>query len=84
MNTKFVLCHYALRVWNKHHRGSIHLYGHSHNSIDNSHGKSMDVGIDAIYSLLDEYRPISIIEILKIMKNRDIQKIDHHLKKEIK
>lgn len=75
---KFVLFHYAMRVWNRHHRGSIHLYGHSHNSIDNNHGKSMDVGVDAIYDLFKEYRPINSNEIFKIMNKRQTQKIDHH------
>lgn len=29
-----ILSHYAMRVWNKHHRGSIMLYGHSHGTLD--------------------------------------------------
>jgi len=29
-----ILSHYAMRVWNKSHRGSIMLYGHSHSTLD--------------------------------------------------
>lgn len=32
--TKIILCHYAMRVWNNSHHGSIMLYGHSHGSLD--------------------------------------------------
>ncbi len=28
------LCHYAMRVWNRSHKGSWMLYGHSHSSLD--------------------------------------------------
>jgi len=72
------LSHYSHRVWDRSHEGVIHLYGHSHNSIDNNYGKSMDVGMDAIYALKGEYRPISIEEILDIMKDRDVKLVDHH------
>jgi calcineurin-like phosphoesterase family protein len=41
-----VLCHYALRVWNKSHHGAIHLYGHSHNNLPGD-SQSCDVGVDA-------------------------------------
>ena len=75
---KLCLFHYSMRVWNKCHRGSIHLYGHSHNSIK-EHGKSMDVGVDSIYSIKGEYRPISIEEIFKYMKNKDTRIVDHHV-----
>lgn len=75
---RLCLFHYALRVWNGHHRGSIALYGHSHNSINNHYGKSMDVGVDAIYALKGEYRPISIEEVMKEVGKREKQKIDHH------
>lgn len=74
----FCLFHYAMRVWNRSHYGSIHLHGHSHNSIDNNWGKSMDVGVDAIYALKGEYRPISIGEVMKIMEKRKIKNVDYH------
>lgn len=32
--TKFVMSHYAMRVWNQSHYGSIMLYGHSHGTLD--------------------------------------------------
>lgn len=41
-----VLSHYAFRVWNKSHYGSVHGYGHSHGSLEGL-GRSMDVGYDA-------------------------------------
>ena len=29
-----VLCHYPIMFWNHQHRGSVHLYGHVHNSVE--------------------------------------------------
>lgn len=75
--TYFHLNHFAHRVWNKSHRGSIHLYGHSHSSIPDF-GKSMDVGIDAAYKIYGEYKPFHIDDIVRIMEKREIQKVDHH------
>jgi calcineurin-like phosphoesterase family protein len=40
-----VLCHYCLRVWNKSHYDSWHLFGHSHGQLP-ALGKSLDVGVD--------------------------------------
>lgn len=40
------LSHYAHRVWPGSHRGSYHLYGHSHGKLPGV-GRSMDVGLDA-------------------------------------
>jgi len=48
------LCHYSLRVWDRSHYGSWHLYGHSHGNLpllDNS----LDVGVDCW-----NYQPISL------------------------
>ena len=39
------LSHYAHRTWPGQHNGTIHFYGHSHNSIPNF-GMSRDVGVD--------------------------------------
>jgi calcineurin-like phosphoesterase family protein len=49
-----ILCHYAMRVWDRSHYGSMHLYGHSHGHLPD-YGKSMDVGVDC-----HNYYPISV------------------------
>ena len=45
-NQEIVLCHYAMRVWNKKHYGSWHLYGHSHGNLLEDDSLSFDVGVD--------------------------------------
>lgn len=80
---EFIMSHYAFRVWNRSHHGSIHLYGHSHDSLDRGGeewGKSMDVGIDSAFRRFGEYRPFSLDEILSIMVKRPINIVDHHNK----
>src|SRR5690606_30214942 len=73
-NKHLVLNHFALRVWNGSHRGSIHLYGHSHMSLEHSPwGKSMDVCI-----IGNNYYPYELNDIIKIMDKRNIKIIDHH------
>ena len=49
-----VLCHYSLRVWDRSHYGSWHLYGHSHGNLPPLKN-SLDVGVDCW-----DYRPVSI------------------------
>lgn len=81
-NLTIVMCHYAMRVWNRSHHGAIHLYGHSHDSLDleGNWGKSMDVGVDSAYRILGEYRPFNLKEIIDIMSKREVKVIDHHKK----
>jgi len=74
-----VLCHYAMRVWNKSHHGSWHLYGHSHDSLEKEvWGRSMDVGVDSANRILGEYRPFSFDEISRILSKREFKGVDHH------
>jgi calcineurin-like phosphoesterase family protein len=74
---KFMLDHTANRVWFDSHKGSIHLYGHSHAALEDiPWGRSMDVGIDNAFRLFGEYRPFSITEIIDIMSKRQI--LQHH------
>jgi len=61
-----VLCHYALRVWNRSNRGSWHLYGHSHGRLpEMPTSLSMDVGIDT-----HEFRPWHYDEIVGVMEKK--------------
>jgi len=57
----FTLCHYPMRQWPSSHRGSFHLYGHSH-GIMPPYGKSFDVGWDR-WS-----RPLPVDEVLQILE----------------
>jgi calcineurin-like phosphoesterase family protein len=52
-----VLCHYAMRVWNRSHHGSLHLYGHSHGTLPGD-SQSCDVGVDCW-----DFRPVTLDEI---------------------
>lgn len=56
-NKKLVLCHYAMRVWNGSHHGSLMLYGHSHGSLPGSN-QSLDVGVDCW-----DYKPVNLEQI---------------------
>lgn len=71
------MSHYSHRVWEGSHKGYIHLYGHSHDTIKD-YGRSMDVGVDVAYRLTGEYRPFSLDEIIQIMEKRDPFMADHH------
>lgn len=71
--------HYAHLVWDKSHHGALHVFGHSHGTINNmAVGKSMDIGIDNAFIEFGEYRPFSIWEVLKILDGKQKQHIDHH------
>lgn len=59
-----VLNHYAMRVWNKSHFNSWHLYGHSHGRLPGV-GKSFDIGVDCW-----NFTPLSYEEVKKEMEKR--------------
>jgi calcineurin-like phosphoesterase family protein len=75
-----VFCHYAMKIWPWSHHGSIHLYGHSHSSLqDDPKSLSMDVGVDTCLFGHEKYTPYSIDEIFHIMDNhKKFAAIDHH------
>lgn len=71
---RIVLCHYAMRVWNKSHYGAWQLYGHSHGSLpDDPNALSLDVGVDC-----HDYRPISYQQVKALMSAKTFKPIDHH------
>lgn len=63
---KIILCHYALKVWSGSHRGTWHLYGHSHGALkDDSVSLSIDVGVDCF-----NFYPVSFEQIKSIMEQK--------------
>lgn len=89
----FILCHYAMRVWNKSHHGSIMLYGHSHGTLDEMTPEIANPTWIGDKYYIKNYRtmdvgvdtnnlfPYSIEDIIRIMNKRDVAlEIDHHNK----
>ena len=69
-----VMCHYAMLVWNKSHRGSYMLHGHSHGSLKYPYPmRIMDVGSDP-----QGFFPISLEEVEKYMEKINQTVVDHH------
>jgi calcineurin-like phosphoesterase family protein len=69
-----VLCHYAMKVWNKSHYGAWQLYGHSHGTMpDDPNSLQLDVGVDCW-----NYAPVSYEEIKAKMKLKTWKPVDGH------
>jgi calcineurin-like phosphoesterase family protein len=69
-----VLCHYAMRVWDRCHYGTWHLHGHSHGSLpDDPHALSWDVGVDT-----NDFSPLSVPQVAEIMSKKRFVPTDHH------
>ncbi|KKN70947.1 hypothetical protein LCGC14_0425490 [marine sediment metagenome] len=59
-----VVCHYAMRRWERSHYGSWQLHEHSHGRLE-SIGLQHDVGVDA-----NNYYPVSLVDLVEIMKHK--------------
>jgi calcineurin-like phosphoesterase family protein len=78
----FICMHYPIASWHDMNQGVIHLHGHVHlpPHLRLADGKAMDVGVDG-----NGLEPLSMNEVLSIMKDRLIKKLalpkDHHEKR---
>jgi calcineurin-like phosphoesterase family protein len=87
-----VLCHYAMRTWDKGHHGTWMLYGHSHGTLPPYHLKGHGL-VTKDYTTMEyiyfktmdvgvdthpEFRPYHIDEIRKIMEDKSPLLVDHH------
>ena len=78
----FVCMHYPIASHHDMNQGVIHLHGHVHlpSHLRIAEGKAMDVGVDG-----NGLEPLSLGEILMIMKDQPIKKLslpkDHHEKR---
>jgi calcineurin-like phosphoesterase family protein len=79
IDANLVLMHFPIASWNNMSKGFIHLHGHVHlpKDVRIGKGKTMDVGVDG-----NDFKPISLDEVLKIMKAQPISSAvtgDHHI-----
>ena len=76
-DTRLVLFHYALRVWNRSHGGAVHLYGHSHNSLPGDR-QCCDVGVD---NPAWRYGPTTLEQIRTFLAIQpEHVAVDHHVR----
>ena len=68
-NKKLLVSHFAHRVWERSHKGSYHVYGHSHQGLPPL-GKSFDIGVEG-----HDYSPWSLEEIFSRMETLE----QHHV-----
>lgn len=63
---KIFLSHYAHAKWPGSHRGSFHVFGHSHGLFPGL-GRSMDIGVDA-----HDFKPISFEEVVTRLESKEV------------
>ena len=74
------LHHYACRVWRDSHKGSYHLYGHSHAALPEANTLSFDCGVDS----RPDYAPWSEEEVDSKMKAKKAAGAIDEMEAEIK
>lgn len=70
---RLFLSHYAHTVWNKAHKGSWHLFGHSHGSLIMDQSTKMDIGVDT-----HGFSPYSFWDVKDILSKRIYKSTDTH------
>ena len=75
-NQRIFLSHYCHKVWPASHKGSYHLWGHSHGKLDEeerkTNRKSLDVGVDNTVNYNKPFgEPWSFKEIQRLFNNRE-------------
>lgn len=72
----FVLFHYPIYSWNGIWRGHIHLHGHTHKNTNDIYFKPpISERILNVNCEFFDYKPLSIVKIIDIMKDRNFGKI---------
>lgn len=69
--TKICMFHYNIRNWNQQGRGSVHLFGHSHGSLQPP-GKCLDVGYDNLGCIVE------LEDAFNIANSKEVFVEDHH------
>lgn len=63
-DTTIIMCHYAMRSWNKKHYNSYHIFGHSHSTLEDF-DLSFDCGVDG-----NNFIPWSLDEVIIRMQSK--------------
>ena len=73
--TLFTCMHYPIYSWNKSHRGSYHVHGHTHGNLHHGEEASYYVNRRAIDvgCMLHDYRPVSYLDVIEKLKNVELK-----------
>ena len=66
---RICMFHFPMKEWNKRHRKSWHLHGHTHGQLE-PEGCSLDVGFDSRF-ISYEYKPIHLDEVIEFMRKKE-------------
>ena len=80
---RIVMCHYAMRVWDQSHYGTLQFHGHSHGTLSPTKNQ-LDVGVDNAFLLCGEYRPFSLEEAMQSAMSYQTSQVltgDHHFER---
>ena len=78
----FICMHYPIASWDSMNANMIHLHGHTHlpKHLRIADGRAMDIGTDG-----NDLEPISLNEVVSLLKNQPIKKLclpkEHHEKR---
>ncbi len=63
-----------MKVWKGNHRGTWHLYGHSHGTLpDDPNARCFDIGVDC-----HNFTPVSFGQVKELMAKKNFKPLDHH------
>lgn len=65
----FCCMHFPIEEWNDRHRKAYMLHGHSHGNTPIKKDR-LDVGMDNIYKIFGEYKPINYKELMQYFNNQ--------------
>ena len=73
------LFHFPITSWHKQGYGAYHLHGHSHGTLKDAKGLTLDVGIDSAHNIFGEHKFFTEEDVVQYMQVRKLEVADYHV-----